>query len=155
MIRICRSPRLGGLLCCATLLLYAAGCSNSGEATVTGSVTLDGSIVPGANITFIPSAGGTQAYAMSDASGNYEVYTGQLPGLKPGEYQVALVARQKPTIEKTEAGGAPPSGAAITPKWYSRADTSGLSFQVQPGSNEINLELTSQAPAGWQDPTKR
>lgn len=137
-----------GLLSCAALLLSTVGCGNSSEATVIGLVTLDGSIVPGANITFIPSGGGTQAYAMSDESGNYEVYTGQLPGLKPGEYKVTLVARQKPTIEKTESGGAPPAGAAITPKWYSRADSSGLSFQIQPGANEINLPLKSQPPTG-------
>lgn len=147
MPRIGRSTELFGLLSCAALLLSTCGCGNSGEATVSGLVTLDGSIVPGAKISFVPAEGGTQAYALSDGSGNYEVYTGQLPGLKPGEYKVTLVARQKPTIEKTESGGAPPAGAAITPKRYSRTDTSGLSFQIQPGANEINLELTSQAPA--------
>ena len=147
MSNICSTSRIFGLLSLAALLLTISGCGNSGEATVTGVVTLDGSIVPGANISFIPAGGGTQAYAMSDGSGNYEVYTGQLPGLKPGEYKVTLVARQKPVTEKTESGGAPPAGASITPKSYSRADTSGLSFKIQPGANEINLELKSQAPA--------
>jgi hypothetical protein len=146
--RICRSAQVMGLLSCAILLFTTLGCGTSSEATVLGLVTLDGSIVPGANITFIPSGGGTQAYAMSDESGNYEVYTGQLPGLKPGEYKVTLVARKKPAIEKTESGGAPPAGASITPKRYSRADTSGLSFQIQPGANEINLSLTSEPPTG-------
>lgn len=148
MIGIYRSTQLVGLLSCTTILFCALGCGNTGEATVSGLVTLDGSIVPNANISFIPSGGGTQAYAVSDASGNYEVYTGQQPGLKPGEYRISLIARDKPAIEKTEDGGAPPPGRALTPKWYGSPATSGLSFQIRPGANEINLELSSQAPAG-------
>jgi hypothetical protein len=128
----------------------ATGCGSSTEATVTGIVTLDGNPIPKGMISFVPANEGTQAYAMSDESGNYEVYTGRVEGLRAGEYKVTVVARKQPTITKTADGGPAPPGEAITPRWYAYPDFSGLSFNIEAGSNEINLQLTSQPPAGWQ-----
>ncbi|WP_428306658.1 carboxypeptidase-like regulatory domain-containing protein [Lacipirellula sp.] len=137
----------------STVLLGCGGTSN--QATVDGVVTLEGAPVPSGSISFVPASGGTQSYAMSDASGNYEVYTGREAGLKPGEYNVTIVARERPAVNQTELGGPAPAGAAITPAWYASPETSGLKFTVAPGANEINLELSKQAPAGWREPAKR
>lgn len=142
-------------LCVAVVVMGFVGCSGSNEATVAGLATLDGSPVPSGSISFVPSHGGAQAYAMTDESGNYEVYTGRVPGLRPGEYKVAIVARRQPAVRETASGGPAPPGESITPRWYASADTSGLNFTVEPGSNDINLELSSTPPAGWQDPAQR
>ena len=132
------------------------GCGgSSSEATVQGVVTLDGAPVPAGSISFVPSTGGTQAYAMSDESGAYEAYTGRKPGLRTGEYKVTVVARKKPQVNQTEAGGPAAAGDSITPRWYASPETTSLAIKVEPGSNEVNLELTTQAPAGWRDPAKK
>jgi hypothetical protein len=138
----------------ASVLLGGCG-GTSNQATVEGVVTLEGAAVPSGSISFVPASGGTQSYAMSDASGNYEVYTGREAGLKPGDYTVTIVARERPAVNQTESGGPAPAGAAITPAWYASPETSGLKFTVAPGANEINLELSKQAPAGWREPAKR
>jgi hypothetical protein len=143
-------------LCWATLLAGVVGCGGaSSESTVQGVVTLDGAPVPAGSISFVPSAGGTQAYAMSDESGNYEAYTGRKPGLRPGEYKVTVVARKKPEVNQTEAGGPATAGESITPRWYASPETTSLAIKVEPGANEANLELTTQTPAGWRDPAKK
>lgn len=139
------------LMLFGTLAVAAvAGCGSSSEATVSGMITLDGNPIPKGMISFVPAAQGTQSYATSDESGSYEVFTGRTEGLRAGEYTVTVVAREMPTLTKTADGGPPPPGKALTPRWYAYPDSSGLSFKVEPGSNEINLELTSQPPAGWQ-----
>lgn len=109
---------------------------------------MDGVPVPAGSISFVPSTGGAQAYAMSDDSGNYEAYTGREAGLTPGEYRVTVVARERPKTNQTESGGPAPAGASITPRWYASPETSGLTVDVKPGSNDVNLELNSQPPAG-------
>jgi hypothetical protein len=140
-----------GLLAIALLI----GCGGSKEATVQGAVTLDGSPITTGTIVFIPVAGGTQVYGAIENSGNYELFTGQERGLLPGEYVATVVAREKPANNVTEQGGPAPPGKAITPRWYAAKETSGLSFTVVPGANEINLELTSQPPAGWKESGRR
>lgn len=135
--------------CAFALSTMFGGCGGSNnEATVQGVVTLDGAPVPEGSISFVPSTGGAQAYAMSDDSGNYEVYTGREAGIKPGEYRVTVVARERPKVNQTESGGPAPAGASITPRWYASPETSGLTFDVKPGSNDVNLELNSQPPVG-------
>jgi hypothetical protein len=136
------------------VLMGIAGCGGPYDASVAGVVTLDGNPVPTGAISFVPENGGPQAYAMVKSSGEYEVYTGREAGLPPGQYKVAIVARESSTT-LSEGGGPPPPGKAITPRWYASPQTSGLNFQVEPGSNDINLELTSTPPSGWQDPALR
>jgi len=141
--------RLPAAWCAVAFSMVLTGCGGSNnEATVQGVVTLDGAPVPAGSISFVPAGGGTQAYAMSDESGNYEAYTGREAGLKPGQYRVTVVARERPATNHTETGAPAPAGASITPRWYASPETSGLSFDVKPGSNEINLDLNSQPPAG-------
>jgi hypothetical protein len=143
----------GGLALLATSFTGCGGSSN--EATLQGVLSLDGAPVPAGSISFVPSAGGAQAYAMSDDSGNFEAYTGREPGLLPGDYKATVVARERPQVNQTASGGPAPAGKAITPRWYASPDTTTLAFNVAPGSNDINLELTTQPPAGWREPAKR
>lgn len=129
----------------ATLL----GCGGPYDASVSGDVTLDGQPLTRGTVSFTPTAGGPPAYARIDGSGSYAVRTGREVGLPAGEYSVTVVANEPPAAAQGEDGGPPPAGKPITPPWYRSAETSGLRFQVEPGSNDIDLPLTTQAPAGW------
>lgn len=136
------------------MMLSAVGCGGSSESTVQGVVTLDGNPLSDGSIAFIPSAGGSQAYGTIRGSGEYKIYTGRELGLPPGEYKVTVVSRKPAATQRTEEGGPAPGGESITPRWYALPDMSGLLVKVEPGSNNINLELTSQPPAGWKEPAR-
>jgi len=141
-----------------TILALAAmvlsGCGGTYDASVEGVVTLDGNPVPSCSVAFIPAAGGSPGYARTNGSGKYEVFTGNELGLPSGEYRVTLVARENPTETHSELGGPPPPGKRITPPWYGSSRSSPLLYKVEPGSNDIPLELTTQPPPG-QQPNQR
>lgn len=125
-------------LCVATLAFV--GC-NSAESTVSGIVTLDGKPVERGDVTFYPAQTGKGQAASGEISsgGEYNLQTGQTGGLPAGEYQVRVVSRGE-SIPHPQ-GGPPTPGKFLLPDRYSDANKSGLHFEVQPGSNEINLEL--------------
>jgi hypothetical protein len=125
-----------------------AGCGGPFDASVSGKITIDGKIVPCGMVTFQPKAGGPISYARIEENGTYILRTGREAGLPPGQYDVTVTANEPPTATRSEGGGPPPLGKAITPDWYRSKATSGLSFVVDAGNNEINLELTSQLPPG-------
>jgi hypothetical protein len=129
--------------------VFVAGCGGTYDASVEGVVTLDGKPLPLGMVTFHPSSPGPPAYAIISEDGSYAVNTGRETGLPSGEYHVSVIANEPPAIAQTASGGAPPLGKPITPAWYRMKETSGLQYKVEPGSNEINIELTSQPPAGW------
>ena len=141
----CRLALPVALMCWA----FVAGCGGPYDAGVSGVVTLDGQNLTRGTVSFNPVAGGPAAYARIDEGGNYSLRTGRDEGLPSGEYQATVIATEPPPVQATAQGGPPPSGKPITPMWYRSKDTSGLSFTVVPGSNEINLELTTQPPVGW------
>jgi hypothetical protein len=129
--------------------LLAGGCGGVYDSTVTGNVTLDGNGVPRGTVAFHPRSGGPAAYSPIADNGSYAVRTGRESGLPAGEYDVTVTANERPSEADIAKGGAPPPGKAITPIWYRSKESSGLKFTVEPGSNVINLELTSKPPAGW------
>jgi hypothetical protein len=134
-------------LACAALV-SVTGCGGPYDASARGMVTLDGKVVPRGMVSFNPVSGGPVAYAMIGEDGHYVVRTGRDEGLPAGDYQVSITAYEAPAVAQTDKGGPPPPGKAITPVWYRMKETSGLKFNVKPGKNEINLELTSKPPAG-------
>jgi hypothetical protein len=131
-----------------------AGCGGAYDATASGTVTLDGNIVPRGTVAFHPVAGGPAAYARIQENGGYVVRTGREEGLPPGEYFVTVAANEAPTVAQTAQGGPPPPGKPITPAWYASKDSSGLKVVVESGDNKLDLELKSQPPAGWKPPTR-
>jgi hypothetical protein len=133
----------------ACIAVVVAGCGGPYDAEAGGVVTLDGTIVPRGTVSFTPVAGGPAAYAVIEEDGSYTVRTGREFGLPSGEYQVTVIANEPPAMEKSASGGPPPGGKPITPAWYRMNETSGLKCTVEPGDNEINLELTTKPPAGW------
>ena len=137
------------------MLVGLVGCGGPYDATVSGVVTLDGKVVPRGTVAYQPKAGGAPAYARIEENGTYVVHTGREEGLPLGDYFVTVTANEPPAVTQTESGGPPPPGKPITPLWYRTKDTSGLSFVVSPGENEINLELTTRPPPGWNPRARR
>jgi hypothetical protein len=129
--------------------VLAVGCGGTYDSSVHGTVSLDGSNLTSGIVAFYPTTGGPTAYAYIGADGEYVVRTGREEGLPSGEYGISVTANEAPTSATRADGGPPPPGKMITPVWYRSKDTSGLSRTVESGDNEINLELTSQPPAGW------
>jgi hypothetical protein len=136
-------------------ILCLAGCGGPYDSKVSGKVTIDGILVPNGTVAFSPVSGGPAAYGKIEPTGDYVIQTGREQGLPAGEYQVAVTANEPAKMNKTENGGPPPPGKALTPAWYRSKTSSGLKFTVNRGSNIIDLELKSQPPAGWKPPPAR
>lgn len=137
-------------------LLAAAltGCGGPYDATVAGVVTLDGATVTRGTISFTPQAGGPPAYGMIASDGKYSLRTGREEGVKSGGYTVTVAANEE-SNQQGRDGGPPPVGKPITPDWYRSPTSSGLSYEIKPGDNEINIELTKTPPPGWKAPPGR
>jgi hypothetical protein len=135
------------LLCPLTL----AGCGPSRPETVpvSGRVTLDGRPVEGATVMFSPEAEGRPATGTTDAEGNFTLKT-----FEPGDG--ALLGKHRVTVTKVESSGVQadrdglsgeiePGGIQrtwIVPQHYSRAESSGLTVEVQPGMQPVELQLS-------------
>jgi hypothetical protein len=145
---IVRWLRLSVVILPLLVLVGVAGCGGTYDSTVSGVVTLDGNVVPRGTVAYMPVAGGPAAYAPIQQDGTYVMRTGREEGLPAGEYSVTVTANEAGGSRSADGGPQPP-GKAITPPWYRTKDTSGLNYTVSTGANEINLELTSQPPAGW------
>jgi hypothetical protein len=146
---------MGAIALFLIFLASVSGCGGVYDSSVTGTVTIDGTTVPRGTVTYHPTASGPAAYALIQQDGSYTVHTGREEGLPSGEYGVTVTANEPPAVQQTASGGPPPPGKPITPEWYRSKDASGLQFTVEPGSNEINLELKSQPPAGWNSARQR
>jgi hypothetical protein len=145
---------LNGMLVCAAIMSLA-GCGGPYDATAYGVVSLDGQVVPRGTVAYHPVGGGPAAYARIEDDGSYLVRTGREEGLPSGEYEVTVTANEPAAMQQTAHGGPPPPGKAITPPWYRTRNTSGLKVAVQPGNNELNLDLKSQPPPTWTQGAQR
>ncbi len=136
--------------------LVGCGGGETGEslgATVTGKVTLDGTPVEGATVTFRPTGGDQKgAFGRTDAEGNYTLSTSAATvGVAPGNYQVTVTKMEVAQSTGPQEGdpdytGAPaptPPPKSLLPEKYSKANTSGLEATVTEGENNIPLELTN------------
>jgi len=145
-----------GLLMVATLTSVAmSGCGGVYDASVSGVVQLDGKPVHRGTVCYNPAGNGPSAYGRIESDGSYFLRTGREEGIPSGQYKVTVVANEPPAEKRSETGGPPPAGKLITPAWYKSAKTSGLDYSIESGSNEINLELTSEPPPDWEPKPKR
>lgn len=137
------------------LLLFAAlfGCHRavSGPATVevSGTVTLDGSPIEGANVVFYPGSGGDDSrlasQAVTDAQGRFRLSThvggGKFKsGIVPGQYLVGISKLDTAAIKTTSA---PPKN--LLPKKYADPKTSLLKADVAAGrENDFQFALKKE-----------
>jgi hypothetical protein len=128
------------------LLVVAAaslGCSDSLDATVVGTVSLDGKPVGPGVVTFVPVEGSqpNPASGPVQPNGTYALKTSRTEGLTPGKYKASVSIWDQPEVPKGERSMITPK--LITPEKYADPETSGLEYQVDPGDNTIDLTLTS------------
>ncbi len=126
------------------LLIAAAflvsGCGAPGNrpelGSVTGIVTLDGQPQAGVIVSFQPEKG-RGSFGLTDEQGRYNLnYIFDVPGAKVGRHTVS--------ISTPKGDDSDPSSLLIKeriPAQYNVKST--LTTDVQPGSNEIDCELTS------------
>lgn len=169
-----RNSRTIPVLAATGLLLLVYGCGGESvelpdTVPVTGTVTLDGDPVEGAQITLKPTGeGGHSARATSTADGTFEVYTyisasHDLEGAVPGSYQISVTKPSAaPSAPAAHDASGPPTSRAeaekavreqamaaqeggALPAKYASPTTSELTFTVSPdGENTLPLELTSE-----------
>ena len=138
----------------ALAVLAIAGCGDANDATVIGVAMLDNKPLPSGVVSFKPQATGPSAYGQISADGKYQLWTGREEGLPSGQYLASVISTEA-SGSTGKNGGPPPLGKAIAPLWYGDPTTSGLTIEVKPGDNEINLPLSSTPPPGWKPPPPR
>jgi hypothetical protein len=136
------------------ILAWLTGCGGPYDASVQGIITLNNSPLPRGTVKFTPEQTGPSGYGLIDNSGSYLIMTGREEGLPSGPYVVTVVANE-PSTPNSDPSLPPRPGKPLTPPWYRDQSHSPLRYSVEPGNNEINLELTSQPPAGWNPRARR
>ena len=128
----------------AVSMVLQIGCRGSSmESEVSGTVTLDGKKLGPGTIVFAPVAdGGKPATGSIESDGSYSMKTSRASGLAAGAYQVAVSIREMP--QNVKRGDQPPLGKLLIPEKYEDYRSSGLKYDVTPGSNTINVELVSR-----------
>ena len=125
------------------LLALLAGCGPSYDATISGTVTMDGSPLTKGTVSFHPTAGGPVATGTIQSDGAFEVQTATTEGLSPGEYKVTVVATDPPPPSPT---GEELPGILLTAPEFGRLDTTPLTYTVEAGANSFEIPV-SAAPA--------
>lgn len=132
-------PRISSLL--ILLALVTTGCGEAHDASVTGTVSLDGQPLTKGAVTFTPVQAGAMAVANIQPDGSYSVYTGDQAGLEAGEYRVTVAATEMPAATPEDPEPLP---KLLTPARYSDPSTSGLTLKVTPGSNRFDISLDNK-----------
>ena len=136
--------------CRLQILLAAAsiatlGCSGSKyDSQVSGTVRLDGQEIGPGVITFAPPGlAKNPALGAIETDGSYFLKTSRDVGLNSGEYTVSIQIVEIPTDLAPGQRDIRPTKSRI-PMKYTSNDTSGLKFDVAPGRNTIDIEMTSK-----------
>ena len=134
------------------LVVAVSGCgpSATGDLPATvpaeGVVTLDGSPVDGATVTFLADAGSHHATATTDASGKFALRAfSEKSGAVAGSYKVEV---NKTIVSDGSSGGGDGESEVVVsfglPHKYASITTSELTCVIpEAGATDIKLELTS------------
>jgi hypothetical protein len=126
-------------------LLAAAGCG-TGRYPVTGRVVYeDGAPLTEGTVVAETADGGQKLMAQGDVRSDGTFDWGTLKpgdGARPGRYRVAVLPRALGDAE--QAQGARPA----VDKKFTSVETSGITFEVKEGHNELTITVTKPAPRG-------
>ena len=115
------------------------GCGGGGpdRGTVTGTVTLDGQPLEGADLEFQPEEG-SPSYGTTDDDGEYDLmYTRDKRGAMLGEHTVRITTSTTDTDDRGNEVRVPQR----VPPEYSQA---GVTKDVKPGRNKFDFDLKQQ-----------
>ncbi len=115
------------------------GCDGgAGMSPVTGTITLDGSPYPSAQVRFVPETG-RPSIGITDESGVYSlVYIRDEKGAAPGSYKVDITTVH---VSASDADGGKEPPEKVPPRYNKVTE---LTATVEPGENVINFDLTSR-----------
>ena len=138
-LRLPRRPALG---LAAFALVALLGCGGS-DASVSGTVTLNGTPIDAGAVTFVPEGGDAGRIKVGGAilNGKYVVESGR--GLLPGKYKVEFNWRKK-TGRKTPTGDGDPVEETKEglPAKFNTATTQ--TADIKSGSQPLDFALTSK-----------
>ncbi len=133
-------------------IVGCSGTSDTFDATVQGTVTIDDELVSRGTVTFHPKEGGVAAIGRIHPDGSYSLRTGQgnlrdVDGgqLRSGDYVVTVEVTGPSGGELLGEGGPPISGPRLMAAKYASKETSDLLRTVKPGPNVFNLPLQRAA----------
>jgi hypothetical protein len=121
------------------VLTVAAGCGSS-TASVTGSVTIDGTPVTSGRVVF-HKEGQAPAIANIKSDGTFELAIANSKGIQPGHYKVTVASYEIGTPARP---GDPAPAKLLTPRQYIDVGTTPLASDVGTGQNEIALKLVTK-----------
>ncbi len=128
-----------GWLVVGASLFALVGCDGGSPdlGTVTGTVTLDGEPLGGAEIVFQPETG-RPSYGETDGQGRYELmFAPDQPGAQIGSHRVMISTFDVILDEQDQATEIP---ERLPPRYHRDSE---LREDVAPGQNVINFELQS------------
>jgi hypothetical protein len=120
-----------------------SGCADdNAPAKVTGTITLDGSPVAGAEVTFTPDDGTRISQGTTDNAGKYELwFSATAAGAAVGTHKVSIRSTSSDEYIPHPESNEPPPATETIPKRYN--SETELSATVKSGRNTVNFELTS------------
>jgi hypothetical protein len=130
--------------------LATIGCGQSGNATVTGTVSIKGQPAPeGVGITFSPVPGSPAEQLLAtgriDTQGKYTLFSGNegTPGARPGKYKVFLSPKPSDGAYMESGKGSQPPKIDLgpIPKEYTLPETSPKEVEVKGGENTIDIQI--------------
>lgn len=128
----------------AVALVFAVGCeeSKTNVGRVEGIVRLDGKPLTGGKIQFLPPAG-RSAIAEIRSDGTFTLGTfGNSDGALIGTHKVAVIAFEPGPAGRPDPAKPRSPLKPLVPERYLAAGTSGLTYEVKPGLNRAEFELT-------------
>jgi hypothetical protein len=120
-------------------VVAATGCGGDGLAEVKGIVTVDGEPAKVGAITFIPVDGASQTAGAKIVDGAYTARVA--PGTFKVEVRVSKVVGERKSYQAADAPVKQELAESLPPRYN---DQSELMFEVKPGENQKDYQLTTQ-----------
>lgn len=146
--------------CCvlAAILGCSESSSDNNDATVQGTITIDGALAPNGTVSFYPVDGGPVAVGSIARDGSFSLRIGQgnarnldRSGIPSGEYVVTVVATGPSERGAVNDDGGPlPFGPSLIAHKYANRETSELKATVNKGPNVLDFKLDGP----WANPPK-
>ncbi len=135
-----------------------AGCGSGGPVMgrVSGTVSYQGKPIPKGSITFVPTDGTRPSATGTIENGAYTLQTTEPgDGAVVGGYKVAVSDIDANALNTALPGMPVQAPKSAIPKKYGDANASGLTADVQSGSQTKNFELTADGAAPTQTADKK